>query len=215
MKLVPRLILILLALAPAVTLAEDAKALVADRDYQVIATPARYTAEDGRIEVAEVFGYTCGHCAHFEPILQPWVARLPKDVRFVTVPAVFGGHWDAYARAYFAAEELDVVHKTHGAMFEAIHQRGTLPVQNVSAQELASFYGGHGVDQARFVQALRSDKVDGKLKAARSFAVNAGVRGTPNLVVNGKYLVRGSSFEDVLRITDALVARERAARRGR
>jgi thiol:disulfide interchange protein DsbA len=179
MKLVPRLILILLALAPAVTLAEDAKALVADRDYQVIATPARYTAEDGRIEVAEVFGYTCGHCA------------------------------------YFAAEELDVVHKTHGAVFEAIHQRGTLPVQNVSAQELASFYGGHGVDQARFVQALRSDKVDGKLKAARSFAVNAGVRGTPNLVVNGKYLVRGSSFEDVLRITDALVARERAARRGR
>ena len=57
--------------------------------------------------------------------------------------------------------------------------------------------------------------VYGKLKAARSFAVNAGVRGTPNLVVNGKYLVRGSSFEDVLRITDALVARERAARRGR
>ena len=101
------------------------------------------------------------------------------------------------------------------AMFEAIHQRGSLPVQNVSAQELATFYGGHGVDPTRFVEALRSEGVNEKLKAARSFALNAGVRGTPNLVVNGKYLVKGSSFEDMLRITDALVARERAALRAR
>jgi thiol:disulfide interchange protein DsbA len=30
-------------------------------------------------------------------------------------------------------------------------------------------------------------------------------------VVNGKYLVKGKGFEDYLRITDHLVARERAA----
>ena len=36
----------------------------------------------------------------------------------------------------------------------------------------------------------------------------------PTLVVDGKYRVLGRSYEDMLRITDALIARERAARGG-
>jgi thiol:disulfide interchange protein DsbA len=42
--------------------------------------------------------------------------------------------------------------------------------------------------------------------------MRSGVSQTPTLIVNGKYRVIGTSFEDMLRITDALVAQERAAR---
>jgi thiol:disulfide interchange protein DsbA len=39
------------------------------------------------------------------------------------------------------------------------------------------------------------------------------VGGTPTIVVDGKYRVTTQkSYDDVLRVTDALVARERAAR---
>ncbi|MET0131256.1 MAG: thiol:disulfide interchange protein DsbA/DsbL, partial [Stenotrophomonas chelatiphaga] len=35
--------------------------------------------------------------------------------------------------------------------------------------------------------------------------------GTPSLIINGKYLVKGKSFPDMLRIADHLIARERNA----
>ena len=40
--------------------------------------------------------------------------------------------------------------------------------------------------------------------------VDSGVEGTPTVIVDGKYRVLGKSYEDVLRITDALIAQERA-----
>ncbi|MCC4627258.1 thiol:disulfide interchange protein DsbA/DsbL, partial [Xanthomonas campestris pv. nigromaculans] len=36
------------------------------------------------------------------------------------------------------------------------------------------------------------------------------ITGTPSLIINGKYLVKGQSFPDMLRIADHLIARERA-----
>ena len=45
------------------------------------------------------------------------------------------------------------------------------------------------------------------------FAQRSGVTGTPTLIVNGKYRVTGgSSWDDVLRIADHLIAMERAKR---
>ena len=49
---------------------------------------------------------------------------------------------------------------------------------------------------------------------AKNFAQRAGVEGTPTLIVNGKYKVTGTSFEDMLRIASGLIAKERAAAGG-
>ncbi|WP_305804223.1 thiol:disulfide interchange protein DsbA/DsbL [Stenotrophomonas sp. YIM B06876] len=212
MKRFPRLMFLLLCLLPPdAAAAASTPALLEGRDYELIANPAPFAPLAGKIEVTEVFGYTCGHCAHFETVLRPWVAKLPADVRFTPVPAAFGGTWDAFARAYYAADQLGVSRRSHGAMFEALHDKRSLPMQNVSPQELATFYSSYGVTPQRYIEALRSDKVDQQIKTAREFAIRSGVQGTPTLIVNGKYLVKGRNFEDVLRITDALVARERSA----
>lgn len=212
MKATTRLLLLLTFLMPLLAWAAPARTpLVEGQDYERIANPAPFAPLAGKVEVTEVFGYTCGHCASFEQVLQPWLAKAPAHVRFTAVPAVFGGHWDAYARAYYAAEQLDVAKRGHGAMFNALHKTGSLPMQNVSPQELASFYAGHGADQQRYLDALRSEAVNTKMKAARDYAMRTGVRGTPTLIVNGKYMVKGQSFQDMLRITDALIAQEHAA----
>lgn len=215
MKHFPRLFLLLLALLPLAACAADTAAPVEGRDYELIAEPGPFAPLAGKIEVVEVFGYPCIHCAHFEPLLETWVGKLPADVRFTAVPGAFGGHWDAYARAFYAAEQTGVLKRSHADVFKALHEKRSLPMQNVSPQELATFYAGYGVQPQRYIDALRSDQVDEKVKAARAFAVRVRVPGTPALIVNGKYLVKGRSFEDQLRIAGALVDRERAAARRR
>lgn len=211
MKRFSRVLLLLLTLTPLAAIAAT-PALRVGEDYVPISDGRPYQAADGRIEVAEVFGYSCPHCAHFEPRLQQWAARQPADVRLSRVPAAFGGPWDAFARAYLAADALGVAEKSHLAMFQAIHDQQSMPVQNVAPEELAAFYANYGVAPARFIETLRSARVEAGLRSARDFAVRSGVRGTPVLIVNGRYLVRGEDFDAMLRITDQLVARERSAR---
>ncbi|AXK70834.1 thiol:disulfide interchange protein DsbA/DsbL [Lysobacter sp. TY2-98] len=183
------------------------------RDYVVIKDGAPFEPEAGKIEVAEAFGYICPHCAHFEPLLEAWRAKQPADVKFVAVPAPFGGWWMPYAKAYYAAEELGLVDKTHAAVFNAIHVEHTLPGEpNIATdQQIASFYARYGADAADFAKRMESAPVTEKLKRAGSWLERAGVDGTPTLVVDGKYRVTGASPEDTLRIAEALVARERTA----
>src|SRR5690606_27669028 len=55
---------------------------VAGTDYVVIAGGTPFKAGSDKIEVVEVFGYTCPHCSTFEPLVSAWSARLPADVEF-------------------------------------------------------------------------------------------------------------------------------------
>ncbi|MGV6492424.1 thiol:disulfide interchange protein DsbA/DsbL [Stenotrophomonas rhizophila] len=209
MKLIPRLMVLLLALSPLATLAATPATLVEGTDYELIDAPGPYAPLAGKIEVVEMFGYTCPHCARFEPQLEAWAAKLPKDVRFTPVPAAFGGIWDSFARAYLAADQLGVAKRSHRAMFEALHETHSLPMQNVAPEELAAFYTGYGVAPERFLATIKGDAVEQKLKAARAFAQRTKVPGTPALVINGRYLVKGDSFEAMLRNADALIAQAR------
>ncbi|MDH5824605.1 thiol:disulfide interchange protein DsbA/DsbL [Luteimonas sp. RD2P54] len=181
-------------------------------DYAEIPNGQPYQPLDGKIEVVEVFGYTCPACAQFEPQMAAWKRRQPADVRVTPVAAPFGGYWMPYARAYYAAESMGLVDQTHQAVFEAIHLQRTLPVQNATPQAIGEFYAGYGADAGQFASTMESFAVAGKLKRAEAFINRAGVDSTPTMVVNGKYRVLGPKpFDEVLRIVDHLVARERAA----
>jgi thiol:disulfide interchange protein DsbA len=206
------LLLATLTWLPAAPAAAEAAAPVpqAGQDYIEIPGGQPWAARPGRIEVAEVFGYSCPHCAHLEPMLALWKAKLPPDVDFVAVPAAFGGPWDTWARAYFAASNLGLLGRTHDAVFEAIHEKGTLP-RNPTAQELATFYADYGVSSERFLAAMADPKVDAQMRQAAALTRAWGLEGTPTMVVAGRYRVLGRTFEDMLRIAGWLAARERQA----
>lgn len=179
-------------------------------DFEVLSTPQPTFAQGG-IEVAEVFAYTCIHCATLQPSVTPWKAALPDDVRVEYVPAVFGGVWDNFARAYFAAQAMGVLEKTHDATFNAV-----LVEQKAGAgslEEIADYYATQGVDRAAFLSTMQSFTVDAKLNRAKQFAVRAGVAATPTMIVNGKYvasMTRDGGPAGLLRTVDYLVAHERA-----
>lgn len=184
--------------------------LVEGRDYQLIAGGQPFEAADGRIEVAEVFAYWCGTCAQFDPVVEAWAARLPADVNFVYVPAVFNPQ-DNYPQAFFAAQALGIDKKAHSPTFRAIHlDRKLRP--NASPEDIAKHYAGYGVDAATFRSTMQSFAVSAKVSRARQFATRSQVGGTPAIVVNGRYHVplRGS-LDAMLQVTDAVVAHERAS----
>lgn len=206
--------LVLLALVPAAAMAQaPTSPPVVGVDYVEIAGGEPFAAAPGKIEVAEVFGYTCIHCAHFEPLVSAWKAGLAEDVSFVLVPAPFGGYWVPYAQAFYAAQDQGLLDRTHADMFRALHETGSLPIVNPTAAEITSFYAGYGADPAQFAKAMASEATAARLERARGFLRRSGVEGTPTLIVAGKYRVLGGSFQESLNIAHALIERERAQRR--
>lgn len=180
-------------------------------DYEVLPTP-QPTYGQGKIEVAEVFSYRCIHCAQFQPYVNTWKKTLPADVRWEYVPGVFGGSWDDFARAYFAAEILGVHAKTHDAVFKGVFVDKM--VTTGTPDEIADMYSKFGVDRAKFLATAQSFGVTAKLNRAKQFALRTGVNATPTVIVNGKYRVNVTNdrgFDGMLATVNYLVARERAA----
>lgn len=180
-------------------------------DYEVLPVPQpKYGV--GKIEVAEVFSYRCIHCAEFQPLINTWKKTMPADARWEYVPAVFGGSWDDFARAYFAADILGVHKKTHDAAFKGIFVDEL--IKTGTPEEIADMYAKFGVDRAKFLGTMQSFGVTAKLSRARQFALRTGVSATPTIIINGKYRVtatRDRGFAGMLATVDYLIARERAA----
>ena len=194
--------------------AEGATALVEGTDYEVIRNGQPWMPLNGKIEVVEVFGYVCPACFRLAPIFAQWKAGLPPDVRVSYVPAPFGAQWTPYAKAYFAAESLGLVDRTHDAMFSAIHIENVLPGEGETPDPdaVAQWYGQHGGNAAQFRAAMDSFATDAKVNRGKQWMARSGVGGTPTIIVNGKYRITGGrSYQDVLHIADQLIAMERAA----
>jgi len=203
--------------ADATKTAANTGGLVAGTDYAEIQGGQPYLPLNGKVEVVEVFNFICPACNAFEPSFEAWKAKLPADVRVTYVPAAFGAQWLPYAQAYLVAEQMGLDAKSHTAVFTAIHATHALPGEGQPPNEAAigQFYAKYGADPKQFVDAMHSFATDARLNRAKQFMLASGVQGTPTLIINGKYRVIGKSFDDMVRIADALIARERAGGAGK
>jgi thiol:disulfide interchange protein DsbA len=195
--------------APAAPSLADPNAPRLGTDYEILPTP-QPTWGQGKIEVAEVFSYACIHCAQFQPTVDIWLKKLPKDVRYEYVPAVFAQVWENFARAYFAAKVLGVQERTHDAIFKAVHIDHT--VKSPSPEGIADWYATQGVDRTKFLDTMNSFGVTAMVNRAKQFALRTGIDGTPTIIVAGKYKVNVNAdrgFDGMLATVDYLLARER------
>lgn len=200
-------LLLLLPLAAAAQTAEPRLGV----DYEVLPTP-QPTYGQGKIEVAEVFAYTCIHCANLQPQVNVWKTKLGADVRFQYVPIVGGGVSDNFARTYFAAEAMGALDKIHDAMFKAVHIDRRF--RNGSMEEIADVVATFGVDRATFLSTANSFAVNAKLNRAKQFTIRTGAHVTPTLVVAGKYratATRDRGAPGLFATVEWLIAKERAA----
>ncbi|MBU6199433.1 MAG: thioredoxin domain-containing protein [Xanthomonadaceae bacterium] len=188
-------------------------ALVAGQDYYLI-TPPQTTPGD-QVVVTEVFSYACPHCADFQPYAGELKSKLPKGVKFALLPAVFNAMWEPYARAFYTAQSMGLVDKTHQALFDAIH-RDHEPLRTI--QDLANlFYANYGASPGEFLSTATSFVIEGELAAGNQKVRDWQVDATPTLIIDGKYRVtanpeRGIGFQQMVTIALQLVDQELAAK---
>ena len=185
---------------------------VAGKDYTEIPNGRPLDPADGVVVVEEFFNYVCPACNSFEPSFVAWTAKLPPYAKVVHIPASFRADFMQYAKAYYAAEALGLVDKTHRDVYEAIHIKHAIPAEGDRPDEekIAAWYAGYGASKDEFLSAMRSFGVNVKVNRAAEHMQKNRVPSTPALVINGRYLVRGNTWDDTLRIASYLIEKERA-----
>jgi thiol:disulfide interchange protein DsbA len=182
-------------------------AVTAGTEYRAI-DPPQHPETVGKIEVLEFFSYGCPHCNEFSPIIGAWAAKLPKDVVFKRVATGLGRTaWTNLAKTYYALEATGDLKRLDAALFHAIHEEH-LPL--FDEKSISQWVGQHGVDPVKFNTAFESFGVNTRLNQAEEMVENYKIDGVPALAVNGKYLILGNSFEQLLANTDVVIAKVRA-----
>jgi len=177
--------------------------LTLGQDYDIIEGGQRFN-QGNTVEVAEVFAYWCGGCAHIAPLIEGWKPRLPAGVNFTYVPLV-GNPQDQFPRAFYAAEATGITGQVHAAVFRAIHvERSLRP--NASAADIAGFFARLSGGNAQELQStMESFAVNANLGRARQFSIRNGVTHTPMLIIDGQYRINGQNHQDQLRIADQII----------
>ena len=184
------------------------------KDYLLLSKPAPSEAPAGQIEVVEFFWYSCPHCNEFEPQLEAWAAKAPKDVSLRRVPVSFRPDFEPQQRLYYVLEALGKVAALHKKVFYAIH----VEKQTLNTADLVTAWAQkQGIDKAKFTELYNSFPVNMKARKATQLQEAFMVDGVPALGVDGRYYTSGSLAGTMVRaltVTDhvlTLVRKTKAA----
>jgi thiol:disulfide interchange protein DsbA len=184
----------------------------AGADYLVLDKRAPVDAPAGKIEVVEFFWYSCPHCNAFEPALDAWIRKLPKDVAMRRVPVGFRDDFVPQQRLYYAIEAMGLVEKLHAKVFAAIHGE-KLPLNK--GDQIGDWVAKQGVDKDKFMEQYNSFTVSTKASRATQLQNTYRVEGVPALGIAGRFYTDGTlskNMERGLQVAEFLVAEVRAGR---
>lgn len=165
----------------------------------------------GKVEVIEFFHYGCPHCRAFDPLLEGWLKKLPKDVAFRRVPAIWGSdQLLGLARLHYAIEMSGLSEKLHPAVFVGVQDR-KLPLH--TEEGVVAWLGGFQVDAKAFMANYKAFGMGATLKRAEQTAAAYKVKGVPTMAVGGRFVTSASmtgTHEKTLQVVDELIAKARA-----
>ena len=176
--------------------------------YETIDPPVAVDAAAGEVVVQELFWYGCGHCYHFDPVLNAWLAKKPANVRFERIAVALNPGWMPLSKAYYALKQLGVADNVHTAMFDAV-QKERRPMS--TTEQIADFVATQGVDRDAFLKSFNGFLVDSEVRKGMQLARQFGITGVPAMIVQGKYRTSGSlagSNVKMIEVVDALIAKE-------
>jgi thiol:disulfide interchange protein DsbA len=194
MNRIRRTLLTVFALAPLAAAAQQPRGVIE-------LNPPRTVESTGKIEVLEFFWYGCIHCYNLEPRIETWLKKLPADVEFRRVPAVFNERWAHDAAIFYAFEAMGLLDKLHKPFFDAIH-RDRLRTDHGPA--LNQWLEKQGVDPKKFEAMVKSFGVQSKTRRAVRMTADYKIDGTPAMAVHGRYTV--PSGDTMLDTVNELVA---------
>lgn len=208
----------------------------ANRWNTVTLAPVYKTSSRRKVEVEWFFTYI-GESAQIEPLLAEWAASLREGtndrVRLKLSPVAvmpgrskqFNDYHATHQLLAFAAEAMGEKRKIHQKMRKLISEiKRSLRTET----EVETFLGAIGVSVADFREAAASDRVRRRVRETNAKIEDISARAKevhkhalreprdPVLLINGKYLVQGSTAGGVrraLRVANGLIRRELEGRR--
>ena len=178
----------------------------AEQGYRVIDSSQAPVTGD-KVQVVEFFWYGCPHCYDFEPYIENWLKTKPAHIEFLRMPAILGKHWIAHARAFYAAQALNVLDKIHQPLFDALHKNDK---KIYDEKSLKRFFIAQGVDGDEFTRAFNSEATSKKIKNAIATGKRYTVNGVPAVVINGEYITGSAMTEnhaETIKIIEKLAKR--------
>tara|TARA_B110000196_G_scaffold217243_1_gene186544 strand:- start:184 stop:852 length:669 start_codon:yes stop_codon:yes gene_type:complete len=186
----------------------SADAYQAGVHYEVLSDPV-LTSDPSKIEVVDLFWYGCSHCYTFKTKLESWQKSQLEDVYFIGVPAVWQVEMRLHAKAYYTAQALKVFDLMHSAIFDAMNLKKE---KLKSEAEIAALFVANGVQQENFSKIFNSGTIAMAADFAEKKQEKYRLRGTPEIVVNGKYRISGRSAgsqTEMLQVASFLIDKER------
>jgi thiol:disulfide interchange protein DsbA len=175
-------------------------------DYRLI-QPQPVSAS-GRIEVLDFFYYGCGYCNELRPRLESWQKRKPEDVVFRHMPVLRRESWAPSAKLFFTLQAMNA-ERLHGVAYASYHE-DDLDMRQESV--IAEWASRQGLDAEKFMSIYRSDETRQKVERARKITADYEIQATPSLVVDGKYLIEGSTPKTIPLLDSVIqLAREQRA----
>lgn len=168
---------------------------VEGRDYSKLTTP-QMPETQGKTEVIEFFSWGCPHCHHLHPLISQWAAQLPANVKFVRIPVSMGHpQWGQLVRAYYALQATGDLERLDTPLFDAIHNQ---KLRLFDERSITAWAASQGVNAAKFTEAFNSFNVSTRSSHAEQLSRDYQVQGIPQIVVAGKYVVKGNDFNQML-----------------
>lgn len=189
--------------------AQPAPSRALEQTYRVIVPQPVESAD--RVEVIDFFWYGCPYCYELLPIFTEWEKRKPEDVIVRRVPAVLREGWLADAHLYYTLDVLGEADRLHARVFDAVHKE---QLRTIDMEAVGAWAVKNGIDRQKWQAAYESVEVRNRVIRAVEMARNYDIRGTPAVVVDGRYQTGGGiagGLTNIPKVLDGLVdlARER------
>jgi thiol:disulfide interchange protein DsbA len=167
-----------------------------------------------KIEVAEIFMYSCPHCYDLEPFVNEWAENKDPNIRLVRIPAIFNQLALLHAQLYYTEVYLAQSGKLKDQVafremvFEDFHRRGN---RLTSEDAIRRLFARAGVSDDDFNRTWGSFEVNQALRVAQDLTRRYGIDSVPMIIVNGKYRTNmgtAGSYPKLIEVIDELTARE-------
>lgn len=184
------------------------------KEYELLSPPQ--AVETGKkIEVLEVFSYTCPHCFDLEADINKWAKQLPKDVEYRRLPVIFNDSLIPLAKVFYTFEAMGLTEKLHGEFFNAFHVHR---VRFDNDNAIFDWVEKQGISRKSFIDTYSSFSTQSKALRAKQLTRAYGISGVPAVIVDGKYRTSSSntgSHAGLLSALDQLVKQARQERAGK
>lgn len=181
-------------------------------DYKTLEKPMA-TVDANKIEVKELFWYSCPHCFHIEPALNKWLKTIDEKVTFVQQPTVFSKRWVKGAVFFYTLKKLNLLDSLHSALFEAIHKHKKRFATIEAFTKWVETASGKKISQKSVEKTMNAFSIKTQVRKAQKQSLDYKISGVPSFVINGKYTTsvsQAGSEKKLFKLINFLIKKEKA-----